>query len=377
MFPPIRTGTSFYTQNIAQGLINEGVEVEVVTIDLKHDYKYSFKIHYLKSLHINIKSFFKHLRFTSFFPSNYFKLNRIIKSYKPDIVLLVNHYLDIAIPTVILSKKNKIPLFVSIGTQLQSFNRLNNSLLKLFDKIICGNFILPFSEKIISWDSEIDRYVKERYSKKVGLKSVIIPFGANGNIEELHDFRPNYSSKNTLLGVGAIISQRNYVRQILTFKKLEKLNPDLKFLIIGHIYINAPKKLVNQLNLTDKIQFLGELPHEEVLNHMKNCDVHWMMLNGDYVGLGTSTIEAMLLGVPCVSNVPANLFGDQNQLLDMRNYIYSDDISVDSLANKIAQVLGNDKLKAEIGINGKNFAYSNLNWTKVSKMYINLFSLHV
>lgn len=375
MFPPIQTGTSFYTFNVANTLTELGHNVTVVTVknsNLKSAEHYQFDIHRLKAFHIQSDSYFKHLRFSSFYLSNYRNLKQICKESRSDIILLVNHYLDIAFPAIFAAKKLNLPLFVSVGTQMQSLNPVKNRILRLLDRVVCGNMIFPFCQNIISWDSEIERYISEVQSKKIAKKSVIIPFGPNGDVSKLIAHEKDYSISNTILGVGAVISQRDYLFQIRVFNELQKVLPNLKLKIIGHIYDESAVNLAKKLGLTGKVEFTGEIPHESVIDELKKADIHWMMLSGEYVGLGTATLEAMALGVPVISNVPSDLFGDA-LLGDMKNYIYTDGKNIPEITTKINFLLQDIELRKKIGQSGKIFIKDHLSWEKVGHQLTNLF----
>lgn len=378
MYPPNRTGTSFYSKNLAFTLSNHGCSVEVITTK-NDDTSYveenaPFVVHRIPALHMPLKNYFKHLRFCSIIPGNYIRIYKIIKKFDPDFVLLINHYLDIAFPAIYASAVAKAPLYVSIGTQLQSLNRFRHKILQLLDRLIIGNFIFPKALKIISWDKEIERYLKDVHNKKNVAKSVIIPFGVNGNLEYYKKNDYKYDESAQILGVGAIIDHRDYLYQIRVFNELLKSIPNLTFKIIGNQYIDKPVKLVQQFGIEDHVIFTGELPHEKVLEEYNRSVLHWMMLSGEYVGLGTSTIEAMLIGVPAISNIPENLFG-LDLLHDMVNFIHTDGVNIESDLIKITKVITDKELRRRIGSNGKAFVKKYMNWDIVAQNYIHHFSL--
>lgn len=368
MFPPNQTGTSFYSKNLAESLVRQGLEVKLVTTTNKFadsSEAYIFEVIRIPSFYLPLKNYFKHLRFCSFMPGNYSRIEKIAKRFKPDTILLINHYLDIAFLAVAASKSERVPLYISIGTQLQSLNPFRNKILNILDRIIVGKLIFPHAKGVICWDKEIERYVKDVHSKSNSEKSVIIPFGVNGDIRQFDDFENPYEESGQILGVGAIIGHRDYLHQIRVFYELQKIFPALKLKIIGNKYISRPDQLVNELGLSDKVMFTGELPHEEVLKEYKKSIMHWMMLCGKYVGLGTSTIEAMLMGVPVVSNVPEDLFGTA-RLSDMENYIFTDGENIEADTDKISRVLTDRSLRMSIGKKGKEFVRSYLNWDSVA-----------
>jgi len=376
MFPPIKTGTSFYSKNLAKTFHRQGHKVIVATlknIDSSIE-DYPFQVYRLKALHVNAKNYFKHFRISSVFIYNYKRLLNIAKENNIDVVLLVNHYLDIAFPAIYVSRKLSKPLFISVGTQLQSLNPFRNRILRILDRIICGRLIFPFSQNIISWDAEIERYIKEVQRNIIAKKSVIIPFGANGDIDQLLSYNHDYTKTDQIIGIGAIISQRDYLFQLRVFKELLKDFPNLKFKIIGHIYIQSPLKLAKKLGINNKVEFAGEMSHEQVILEMKNSAIHWMMLSGEYVGLGTATIEAMSLGIPCISNVPENLLG-KPLLKDMKNYIFTNGGNNTEFKDKIKKILLSEFIRKDIGIAGREFVKNNLDWEFVGKEIVNLFEM--
>ena len=371
MFPPIRTGTSFYTKNLAAHLAQLGWNVTVVTaknVELATE-DFSFKLEKLNSLHINLKSYFKHLRFCSFYPSNYRRMVTLASENNVQLIILVNHYLDIAFPAIWASRKLKIPIVVSVGTQMQSMNPFMNSILKFMDRLICGRFIFPNVKAIISWDSEIERYIREVQRSKIAEKSVVIPFGPNGDTAASMNYRKDYSKRSmVILGVGAIISQRNYLFHVLVLNHLLKKQPNLKLRIIGHQYTDKPILLAKELGISENVEFLGELPHNEVIQEMRNADIHWMMLSASYVGLGTATLEAMALGIPVISNSPENLIG-KGRLKDLQNYIYCDGMNAVEFSEKLWPILSDSKSLETIGLGGRYLVNEYLNWNFVASEY--------
>ena len=368
MFPPIRTGTSFYSKNLVDNMVKHGHQVTLVTVvnSDTEEGSYPYQVVRIPALHFPMKSYFKHLRFCSLFPCNYISISRLVKETQAEVILLVNHYLDIAFPAIYASIRHKIPLIVSVGTQLQSLNPVRNKILNILDRIICGGAIYPFCRKIVSWDKEIERYIYDIQSKSTSQKSVIVPFGVNGDISEYKKHEHNYELHNQILGVGAVIDHRNFLFQVQVFSRLLKYYPSLRLKIIGHQYISAPVQLVKELGINNQVEFTGELPHSQVLEELRKSDIHWMMLTSKYKGLGTSTLEAMLMGVPCFSNVPEGLLGI-DQLKNFSNYIYTDGVSIDETVLNVKKILENRHLRVTIGQNGKHLVQENMNWDKVVK----------
>lgn len=367
MFPPTRTGTSFYSRNLVNALFSAGhyIIVATTTNNDKNSESHPYDVQRFPSIHFPIKNYFKHLRFTSVFPQNYFKIVRLIRENKVDMVLLVNHYLDIAFPAIVASRLCHVPLVCSVGTQLQSCNSMKNRIIRFFDRLICGNFVFPFCNGIIAWDTEIARYIKEVQGKRFEDKVEIVNYGINGDIEDFLTYAHDYSLHNQILGVGAVSEQRNFLSLVETFAYVAPRYPELKLKIIGHVYYDAAVKRVFELGISSRVEFTGELPHDVVLGEMKKSDAYFISLTATYVGLGTASIETMLMGIPIIANIPADLLGKAT-LRDMEDIVLCHGLSPAGIAQKIYMLMDSEELREKIGENGRRFVQQHLSWSKVA-----------
>ncbi|MCM2284758.1 MAG: glycosyltransferase family 4 protein [Desulfobacula sp.] len=379
MFPPARTGTSFYTANLSRELSGNGNAVSVITLDYagsglddSAEIK-KYNTYTIPTLSFSVKGWFKHFRICSILPSNYYKVHKIVKAANPDVILLVNHYLDIAFPAIFASIVNTVPLICSVGTQLQSCNPFRNKVLNFFDRLICGHFIFPFCYKIIAWDKEILRYLNDLHGSKVTDKCEVVNWGVNGAPEEFISHEHDYSLHNQILGVGAVSEQRNFLSLVEAFGIVASKYPDLKLKVIGHIYYDAAVRLAQRLGLSNRVIFTGELPHSEVLYEIKRSDAYFVSLTAKYVGLGTASIETMMMGVPVIANIPGDLLGS-HILKDMEDVILCHGLSSSQVADKLCMLFDSASLRTSIGQNGRRFVKKFMSWDKVSADMCSVFN---
>ncbi len=370
MFPPIRTGTSYYSSNLALALAVRGHAVTVVTLRNAgaDDSRQPFQVIRLPSLHIPIQNYFKHFRISSCFPGNYTTLSRVARATRAQSIVLVNHYLDIAFPAIHAARCNHIPLICSVGTQIQSARPLRHKILNRLDRLICGRVIFPFCSRIVSWDNEILRYLDDVHGSKVTGKSVTINYGVNGDPGAFLDHHHDYGLHDQVLGVGAVIEQRDFMPLVQAFCLLAREFPRLRLKIIGHVYHDAARKFAEMHGLGARVVFTGERPHEEVLEELKRSDLFFASLTGRYIGLGTATIESMLMGVPTVANVPADLLG-KARLKDMEDIVLLKDLSPDHIFEKLRSLIENRDLRRRIGQGGRAFVNEHMSWSKVAGDY--------
>lgn len=112
------------------------------------------------------------------------------------------------------------------------------------------------------------------------------------------------------------------------------------------------KSLVRSLNLSERVKFIGRLPHEKLLEMYRNKDVNLVVLpsivthDGEKEGIPVALMEAMAYGIPVISTetggIPelvrdAGLLvppGDSNGLADAIAQVTSDTLLYQELQSK-------------------------------------------
>ena len=363
----MRTGTASYTQNIALSLQDRGHRVTVISLavggvidDLGLD------VRRLPAIRLPMRNFFKHFRICSLYPPNWFRLKHIANKIDADAVLLVNHYLDIAFLAVFVARQKKIPLVCSVGTQLQSLNPKRNRVLNALDRLICGKLVFPFCDRIIAWDTQVRKYLFDVQGERLSEKTVVVNYGVSGDSSSLLATIHDYRAKGVILGVGAVSEQRSFVPLVRAFGLLHAEMPHLCLHIVGHVYHDEAIKVANAMGIGNAVTFFGEQPHELVVEEMNSADVFYSSLTGKYTGMGTATIEAMLLGVPTVANTPLDLLGT-GTMENGCHLVQSLSLDPVDIAASIRPLLLDETLRRTVGQGGRDFVSKHLNWQVVAK----------
>jgi glycosyltransferase involved in cell wall biosynthesis len=368
MYPPIRTGTSFYTRNLALALRQRGHRVTVATLanrDAQGEDRDPLDPIRLPALHFPVKGYFKHLRICSLYPGNFRRLAQLADEVAADAVVLVNHYLDIAFPAIYAARRRGIPLLCSVGTQLQSPHPVRHRILNVLDRLICGNIVFPACSRIIAWDDQIVRYLVDVHGERLLPKIDVVNYGVNAE-ERLRAVgqAPALRIKQ-ILGVGAVIEQRDFTALVRAFAQIADEFPDLRLKVVGHVYHDRAVRLARELGVDDRVTFTGELPHEKVIEELARSEVFFSSLTGRYVGLGTATIEAMLMGVPTIVNAYAGILG-RHQLEDWRHVVLLSNLSVEGIVERLRRLLSDDALRDTVGRGGQHFVAEKMSWHRVA-----------
>ncbi len=155
-----------------------------------------------------------------------------------------------------------------------------------------ADYILTVSEGIAS------QIIKMGYSKnKVGCIYNPVRFHAN-SINK--DTSQNISAKPTILAVGRIAKQKDYLTLLRAFNLLDKeMNAQLK--IVGGVHELSEKErldhFIQENNLVGQIDFVGFT--ENIQEYYAMADI--FVLSSAWEGFGNVIVEALVFGLPVVS----------------------------------------------------------------------------
>ena len=108
----------------------------------------------------------------------------------------------------------------------------------------------------------------------------------------------NYKRTKTILSIGRLHSQKNYIQLIKFFKKFSKIYPEWKYLIIGKGELNNKLlKLIKDLRLEDKVSLKGFTNPKKYLNSSS-----FLLFGSIYEGMPNAILEAMSFQLPVLSS---------------------------------------------------------------------------
>jgi glycosyltransferase involved in cell wall biosynthesis len=117
--------------------------------------------------------------------------------------------------------------------------------------------------------------------------------------KEILDISKKYNlPRHYFLSVGTLEPRKNHINMIKAYSLFLKTNPDYRYLIIGKKgwFYKEIFEIVKELNLTDKVIFLGYVPEEDLAAIVKKSS-GVLMLNF-YEGFGLPAIEAYSFKIP-------------------------------------------------------------------------------
>ena len=99
--------------------------------------------------------------------------------------------------------------------------------------------------------------------------------------------------------VAHLVPHKGQAEVIRALAALRDRHPGLRYVVIGKgPEREALEQLADDLDVADRVEFLGPLPHERALDEMARCHVHAMP--SSHEPFGVAHIEAMAAGLVAI-----------------------------------------------------------------------------
>ena len=124
------------------------------------------------------------------------------------------------------------------------------------------------------------------------------------------------------------------------------------------------KNLAEELNIADKIEFLGNIDNDKLPEYLSQADIFARPSRSE--GLGISFLEAMAMGLPVIA---PPVGGIPDFLKDRETGLFVQEEDPADLAEKIKLLLNDENLRNRIAQAGQKLVLENYSWgTIASKM---------
>ncbi|MEC4684595.1 MAG: glycosyltransferase [Nitrospirota bacterium] len=272
-----------------------------------------------------------------------FRLIRLFRTIKPDIVhtylFSANSYGRIA--AIIAG----VPVIIASERSLPETGKDKNGYQVFLDKIL-----VFFSHGIICNSLKASETLVEKYSFDV--KKVFTVHNGINTVDFLRETGLDTQGKiaRKVVGtVGRLHSSKNY-RLFLDMARILLENygsRNLKFMIIGDGELRDElERYSQQSGIADNVVFTGE--RIDVPAMLQAMDV--FVMTSHYEGFSNAIMEAMLAGLPVVAT---DAGGNSELVIDGENGFLCPLNDASSLAERVAALLGNERVAMEMGEKGR------------------------
>jgi phosphatidyl-myo-inositol dimannoside synthase len=224
------------------------------------------------------------------------------------------------------------------------------------------SFILPKAKGLIAVSDYTSKLIS-KYNKNI--KTIY-------NAVELNKFYPSTISSKlkhdtkdiTLLTVGRLEKRKNHEAVIRLMPKLIKINPSLKYIIIGNGSIK--QHLVNLAkDLKNNVLFIDNISNNELIDYYNLADIFVMpnitLKDGDTEGFGIVFLEANACGKPVIGGKYGGVTSAIKE--GYNGYLVKDD---KELYNKLSLLITNASLRTKMSKNAIKWS-SQFTYEKIVK----------
>lgn len=279
------------------------------------------------------------------------KLQKIVKTEKPDIIISFLPEPSYRILFFkIFNRKLKIIVSVRNDPKIEYKSKINRLVMKMLYPLANG-FVFQTEE------------AKEYFSKKIQYKSIIIP---NPIKEEFICEAYTGKREKIIVAVGRLEEQKNHKMLIEAFSKLPEEFKEYKLIIYGEGSLrNKLEEQINELKLNDRVLLPGQI------NNIKEkiYKASLFVLSSNYEGMPNALMEAMALGIPCIStDCPCG--GPKFLIKNKENGYLIDTNDTENLYKMMEEILKTDQTRISQNANKITIKLNPKNINKKWKEYI-------
>lgn len=237
------------------------------------------------------------------------KAGRVINEFDPDIIHL-HHPFVLSLPAIMYAAKLKIPNVLTLHTQYERYSHYIPAIPTSITHEALRRIIFSLADKvdIITTPSQSMKKLIEQYGIKKDI--VVVP-----NAIDIASFRKkdqegirklkkklNLSTDDiVILYVGRVSFEKDIDKIIKALALLrDKKITNFQFMIVGEgTALEDIKNLVQSLNLTEKVRFVGAVDMEQVRNYYQIADIFAFSSTSETFGI--VIIEALASGLPVLA----------------------------------------------------------------------------
>lgn len=357
-YPPLGGGASNATYYILKEFsLREDIEVDLVTSSPTTKFETeeigkNIKLYKLpvakKSIHYWTQ---REIMSYSLKAYRYIKKLTRIKNYD-----LIHAFFGIPCGAIAYRFRNEIPYIVSLrGSDVPGFNE-RFSLQYIFLK--------PIIRRV--WRNAVSLIANSQ-----GLKELALETDRTANIEiiyngvNIEDFSPGNERENgeiVLLTVARLIKRKGIDDLIRAVPAITKGHQNIKVRIIGEGNMGDElKELAQKLAVSNHIEFLGYVPHDEIATYYSSSDI--FVLPSKNEGMSNTVLEAMASGLPVITTDT----GGTQELIN-ENGIIIPCGEPDAISKAVLNLINDDKLRKSMGARSREIAES-MSWKIVANEY--------
>ena len=190
-------------------------------------------------------------------------------------------------------------------------------------------------------------------------------------------FFPRKKDANTIkvLSVCRLVEKKGIEYAIKAINLVKHRFSDINYLIVGDGPLkNNLQRLVMNLNLSDKVIFLGPKTSDEVQRLMQESHIFLLpsvtSQSGDMEGIPVVLMEALATGLPVISTRHS---GIPELIIDGESGFLVPEKNVEAIAEKLEYLIMHPEIWPEMGRKGRELVEQNFDIKKLNQNLINIY----
>lgn len=261
------------------------------------------------------------------------------------------------------------------GLRLETVTGLKYKLLYMMEKIamMCSTDIIAISDSLKEKIVELG-LAKENKIKILGYGSSnginLKDFNISDNLIDV-DIKEQLNNSFVIGYIGRIVKDKGISELIKVFQKLQKLNYNVKLLIVGDFEKadSISKEEIDIIKNDNDIVWVNRV--ENPVAYFNNMDIFVFPTYRE--GFGNVSIEAQLLKIPVITT---NVTGARDTVINEKTGFIVEKNEVESIVEKIELLINDENYRENLGENGKarieKFFSNDVIWNDLEKMYTDL-----
>jgi glycosyltransferase involved in cell wall biosynthesis len=254
-----------------------------------------------------------------------------------------------------ISRRFHIPLFVT----MHGFDVLSSDYALLLSKKPSNiNYVL-FKECLLKHTTKfiaVSKFIEKTLIEKKYPPNKIIQHYIGVDIDKFKPI-PHKSPNRYVLCIGRHTEKKGIDTLLRAFSTIAAKHPDVNLIQVGDgVLRDHLASLAITLGIGDRVKFIGEVPHDSVVNLMQNAEIFALSsqtaTGGDSEALGIVFNEASACGIPIVSTFHG---GIPEAVLDGTTGLLCAERDFNTLAANLDVLLKDRSLAAQLGRVGREF----------------------
>jgi len=385
LYPPVVSGSSTQLVSLSRELAQRSCQTVVITAKVAEDSEeyeevdgvcvYRLPAIRLPKMPISLN--FPWLSYT-LTPRNLRRIESIINRHNPDVLHLHNHMFDLALCAVLMRKRNKRPLVITIHTVIKHARNFYNLLLYPADRMFLKHLVINQADALVCPDLNIKGYVRDAFGK---FDVALVPYGISLPETSVKEWvkllRTKYhlNGKRVILSLGHVHEIRNRKDLIEALPSILEVFPNTVLLIVGTVADNSSAVLARKLKVHKSVIFTGHVPHSEVPAFLALADLEAHWLNQDAAkktSLGIASLEAMAAGKVALAAANENTYGP-GVLRTGENIVLIDPGNPGHLAQTIVGLLSDSERCRAIGERARQTIQEHFSWDSVCSRTLDVY----